>query len=150
LETIPASFAGLGVDKKANQVLLQLSSRESDVVSLVHAHYNVHGDILRVESDGTGGALLAEGTISVLALDSGGRPVADLDCMATPDGSTAPSGDVGWATGQDGRCSFGVKAKGYTVSVSMIDRSGDRVVLAADHVDVPANGVASITLVVDR
>lgn len=149
LDQIPAAFTGGGVDKQGNRVRLRVSSEDPDAASLIRRHYGVGADILRVESDGTGVVFRPFGRISVLALNRDGKPVPDLDCGAVRDGHDARGGvGIEATTDRNGRCSFEKRAFGYAVYLTVFDRDGKSVTVATGHVDVPAKGVASLTLII--
>ncbi len=102
LRAIDAQMTSISVDVIENVTLLTVSSANPDADRLINEHYAV-GDMLRVESDGTGIVLLPKSSIRGRVVDPLGRPVPDLSLVWVPD-SAGICGilDMGFGTSEDG------------------------------------------------
>ena len=104
---IPARVEGVGVETIENYVSVEISSANPNAEAVIEAHYGL-GDRLRVQSDGTGVALVRWGTIKGTVLRPDGsrfRPRfgAELSWGAPGDAlGSCGGGDVGFAVTQRG------------------------------------------------
>lgn len=117
---IPASFQSVGVDIKASQVVVEISSANPDAVAIVESHYDL-GDRLRVESDGTGRALIPYGTVTgrVTGID-------DLDAWHLslawdgPKVGVCGGGDMGYGINDRGRYELPCQVGTWTIRLLAI------------------------------
>ena len=117
---IPAAFESVGVDIKASQVYVRVSSANPDAVAIIESHYDL-GDRLRVESDGTGRALIPYGTVT-------GRVtgIADLDAWDLslawegPNIGDCGGGDMGYGVNDRGRYELPCQVGTWTIKLMAI------------------------------
>ncbi|HEU4673556.1 MAG TPA: hypothetical protein VFS32_11715 [Candidatus Limnocylindrales bacterium] len=137
----------LGVDIASNRVQLLVSTADPDAVVRITDHYQAQGKLV-VTTDGTGVTLLPTGSLSGVALDHAGRPVAGLDVEFHPDiAGAGPRGDRGLETDSGGRFSITTQATGYTV-VLLSSRGpdgeeltgSDRIEVGSARADIPTGG----------
>jgi hypothetical protein len=148
LRTIGAWWAGSGISRRDNAVLLDISSANPLASTVVLEHL---GDPpwLRVRSDAIGRWEGPRGTLVAIAVRPNGEPAAHLDCMAIPDVPSAlQSGDVAFGTNDQGVCRIeGVGATGYLVELG--HRENDRwQVLGRGRVVVPPDGEGVVRIVI--
>ncbi len=120
---IPAAFQSVGVDIQTSQVTVDISSANPDAVAIIEAHYDL-GHQLRVESDGTGVALLPWGTVTGRVTGMGdlaGRALG-LDWESADVGSCG-GGDMGFGVNVNGRYELPCQIGTWTIIV--VDSTGD-------------------------
>jgi hypothetical protein len=109
LTGIPAAMQGVGVETMENIVVVEVSSANSNAPTIIEDHYDL-GDRLRVESDGTGAALVPWGRVTGVVKRPDGSTLADdasklmLDWGDSQDGvGHCGGGDVGFGVDERGR-----------------------------------------------
>ena len=117
MESIGAAPQSLGVELLENILVMEISSANPDAPAIIEAHYGL-GDKLRVESDGTGAALLPWGTVVGDVFGPNGRRLNgyhDLMVSAVSDdlGHCGGPGDIGYGVSDKGKieypCQVGVR-----------------------------------------
>ena len=98
-----AFLMSAGLDTVENRVVLSVSSANPDAGRLIRDRLSVDEDMLEVESDGTGIALLERGTIKGRVLDAKGKPVPGVAVSPRSPLTTWCGGEVGHETDADGR-----------------------------------------------
>jgi hypothetical protein len=151
LAEIPAAFQGVGVDVIANIVDFEVSSAAPDATGRIIAHYDAPAGMIRVESDGTGAALLPTGTVVGRVLLANGRPPGPNDLMLDAGSPADPpgwcgGGDIGYGVVEDGTIEFPCKAGRRTILVKDWTSDGEHPVVASVVVDVPADGQIEVEI----
>jgi hypothetical protein len=146
---------GGGVDIIANRVALDVSSTRPDAVALVAAHYPAAPGMLIVTSDGTGAALIREGTVRGRVVDALGRPPGEvlagqLVLQWTSDGpGDCGRGDIGFGLRADGGFELPCQAGGHTIEVQIgVPNVGWRTI-ASGHVVAVADAVVGLEIRLD-
>jgi len=147
LATVPAVLESAGVDEQTNSVLARISSVNPDARRLFEEHFGWQGFFM-LESDGTGALLLPRGSLVVRVVDTSGRPMAGLRCIAIPDMSGAYEAPLDAPTTDSaGRCRIDLPATGYWVR---LDRTQDPTsTIGIGRAVVVANRVSEVLLKVD-
>lgn len=155
LAEIPAVLKGVEVDVVDNRVRMFVSSSSSVAADLIWSHYEVHRDVLLVESDGTGSALAPLATIRgrVVTAD-GSTPGNNSFMVVARGGGSAPcAGDVdemGHGVNADGTFEIQCSAGSWTIAIQDAPIAGpDGVDLGHLDVLVPAGGVLDIVIELD-
>jgi hypothetical protein len=149
LADIPAAFQGLGVDEKANAVVLQISSARPDAERLILAHYGAPDGVIRVESDGTGAVLLPWGTVvGRVHTFEGEAPVGELMVAYGANGvpgscATEPFGV--WVDA-DGRFEMPCQVGRRSVEIRVRTLESDWELLTSVEVDVVEGGRVPVEL----
>lgn len=144
--TIPASIQGLGVDIKASQAVLDVSSANPDAPALIEEHLG-YGDRLRVDSDGTGAALLPRGTVKghILPLDGVDRQNLSLQWTSADPGDCG-SGDIGYGIDEHGHFEVPCQVGSRTFIVFDIGPNGGNRERGRATIDVAADTTARVTI----
>jgi hypothetical protein len=152
--SIGAALTGVGYSATENVLSIEVSSKNPDVEQLVIARYNLPGDAVKVESDGTGAHLLPSGTVRGRVLTAAGKAPGPNEFMVDSRG-----GDPGWCGGGD--IGVGVQADGsFEISCKVGRRTivilarpvadnGEWTVVGQGSVVVPAGGVVRVTIHLD-
>jgi hypothetical protein len=151
LAEIPAALQGVGADIQANVVDVSVSSANPRAAELIVDHYDAPAGMLRVESDGTGAALLPSGTVVGRVLLADGTPPGPNDLMLDAGSPNDPpgwcgGGDIGYGVVEDGRIEFPCKAGRRTILVKDWTADGKHAVIASLVVDVPANDEVEVEI----
>jgi hypothetical protein len=150
---IPADARGFGADISENVVTVDISSANPNAAALIVEHFDAPAGLIRVESDGTGAALLPWGTVKGRVRTVDGRQPGANDWMVeqgpdSPPGSCATE-PFGVYVAEDGtfemRCQIGRR----TIQILTPFMEG-REVIGEGTVNVPADGVAVVEIRLDR
>ena len=135
-----AALQSVGVDTIKNRTFVELSSADPTVPALVVAHYGVPADEIEVTIDGTGAALIPQGTIDLTVdLGKGAKtPTTGFDLGFTGDGPGSCGGMTGWAVMPGVAVNVPCQAGSWTVSLLDDTRqavaSGNVTVVGGEHV----------------
>lgn len=148
---IPAAPQGVGADITQNVVTVEISSAGPAAADIIIAHYGAPTGMIRVESDGTGAALLPTGTVVGRVLTADGRRPGPNDLMVDNGSPDDPpgwcgGGDVGYGVGVDGRFEYPCKTGRRTILIQDWTSDGEHPVIASVVVEVPAGGVVEVTI----
>lgn len=145
IANVPASFEHVGVDIIASQVVIGISSANPDADRIVAEHYGL-GDRLRVESDGTGRALIPWGTVKGRVMGISGREAWQLNLRWTSEDSVGEcgGGDMGFGISDEGRFELPCQVGTWTISVVTI--TGDDTVRELGHGTVKVVAGTTVTL----
>lgn len=151
MSEIPAIIQSVGVRIESNVVSVGVSSAESDAAERILAHYDAPAGMIRVQSDGTGAALLPYGTVVGRVLLADGRPPGPNDLMLDAGSPDDPPGlcgrgDIGYGVREDGRIEYPCKAGRRTILVKDWSADDEHLVVAETVVDVPANGEVAVEI----
>jgi len=142
---------GVGVDTRANQVSVDVSSARTDLDKLLEARYDAVG-MLTINSDGTGARLMPTGTLAGRVLDASGDPVAGVSIDLTSDvaGAGSHSETGSQTTDAEGRFEIpGVTAVTYDVLVYTFDEPDTKRVLGHAPATVRPDRTTTITIVIE-
>jgi hypothetical protein len=146
LDEIPAAMESIGVDIFTSQVLMEVSSANPDAVTIIESHYQL-GDRLRVESDGTGAALIPGGRIKGVVTNLGGIDPYDLELrFANPVPGDCGGGDIGYGVGRDGHFRVPCQAGARTIIVVRQANDGTDQELGRGTVTVVAGETVDLTI----
>jgi hypothetical protein len=153
---IGASPQRVGVDIRENAVVIGISSANPDAAALIIAHYGMPDGMIRVESDGTGAALLPWGTVKGRVILANGKPPAGpfqllLFGEAGPDPGTCGGGDIGFGVMPDATFEYACQVGRREIQI-WDTGAGDpphRIVGSATVV-VPADDVVFVEIVIDQ
>lgn len=149
MRSIPAAAQGLGVDIKANVAQLDVSSANPDAAALIEGHLG-YGDRLRVDSDGTGAALIPRGTVKGHVLPHDGVDRATLSLQWTSDDpGDCGSGDIGYGIDEHGRFEVPCQAGTRTFVVYDIGPNGGNRERGRATVEVIAGTTVRVTITLD-
>jgi hypothetical protein len=145
ITAIPAEFQRVGVDIQASQVVVGVSSANPDAEAIIASHYDL-GDRLRVESDGTGVALLPWGTVT-------GRVtgITDSDTWLdlnwrSPDLGDCGGGDMGFGVNDRGRYELPCQVGTWTIIVVAIGANDTRRERGRGTVEVVADKTVTLDI----
>lgn len=152
MATIPAAPRGVGADIMANVVTVDVSSANPNAAAIIVGHYGAPAGMIRVQSDGTGAALLPWGTVKGRVLLADGRRPGPNDLMVSygsendPPGSCG-GGDVGYGVPADGAFEYPCQIGRRTIQIQDWIPDGDpHPVVASAVVEVEANGVVTVEI----
>lgn len=146
---IPAEFQSVGVDIQTSQVTVEVSSANPDAVAIIESHYDL-GHQLRVESDGTGVALLPVGWITGRVTGTENLAGRDLGLdWESPDLGSCGGGDMGFGVNAKGRYELPCQIGTWTIIV--VDFTGDDPVreLGRGTVEVLADKTVTLDIHLD-
>ncbi len=145
IANVPASFEHVGVDIIASQVVIGISSANPDAERIVAEHYGL-GDRLRVESDGTGRALIPWGTVKGRVIGISGREAWQLNLRWTSEDSVGEcgGGDMGFGVSDRGR--FELPCQVGTWTISVVAMQPDETVREFGHGTVKVVAGETVTL----
>jgi hypothetical protein len=145
-----AQLTGTAVDLAANRVIIDVSSDREDIVRLVTDRFDAEGKAeILVGRFGPGPWKGERGDLTIVALDPGGGPVQNLDCVVEADEPAAWGGDIR-VTGEDGTCRFkGIGATGVTV-ILRAQVGASVLEFGRDRTTIGAGSTARLTIVVFR
>jgi hypothetical protein len=148
---IPAGLASTSEVVERNVVVLEVSSANPAAASIIASHYGL-ADMLEVQSDGTGVALVARGTVRGRARDAAGRPVEGLDVTgtSTQQPGLCGSDEMGVSTDADGRFEISCTVGVHVIEVRRQEVAGSALVGQSKPVCVVKDGVAIVEIVVAR
>jgi hypothetical protein len=151
---IGASPQRVGVDIVENAVVIGISSANPDAPALIVAHYGLPEGMLRVESDGTGAALLPSGTVKGVVVRRDGQPLGDIGSLMVQEGPGGPpgwcgGGDVGFGVTDDGTFEYPCKIGLRTVQILDIGGPPPNDVLGEAQVEIPAGAVVFVQIEID-
>lgn len=151
---IPAAPQGVGVDITANVVSVEISSAKPTAAEMILAHYRAPPGMIRVDSDGTGAALLPWGTVKGLVVTVDGKAPGNNNLLIQ-EGSGGPpgscgGGDIGFGVQANGKFEYPCQAGVRIIQVIGIGNVEPHPVLGEVRVDVPAGGVVVVRIVIDR
>jgi len=148
---------GVGVNQVENRVEVDVSTVNGNASALILAHYAVPADMIVVQSDGTGAALLPWGTVRGRVLDSRGQPPGaavtnDLILGWTSDGpGSCGVGDMGYGVGADGGFEVPCQVAAWTIQIQLpAVAGGSPRAIASGSVVVLAGQIAQLQIKVDR
>jgi hypothetical protein len=144
MRSVAAELVSVGVKPSLNMVHVKISSANPGAGEAIIDHFDARG-ALYVESDGAGVRLMPTGTLVLRAVDSAGRPVADLLVNCGGDLPDTGTGDIGTATDASGMWQAELTATGYECDL----RAGERVV-GSGRVVIPPGGTAQMEIVIPR
>lgn len=147
---IPARWQGTGVDTIKNQLTMTVSSADPDAEAIIAAHYAL-GEALVVTSDGTGVALIPWGEVHGRVRTASGTvpPPGDYSVQGRAgDARSCGSDSIGHGLGLEGEFTMRCQAGEWTIEITAFDDNG-RVVVGVATVDVPADGVATVEIVLE-
>jgi hypothetical protein len=151
---IPASPQSVGVDVFTNAVVVEISSANPGAAALIVAHYGMADGMIRVESDGTGAALLPSGTVRGLVVRRDGQPLGDSGSLSLQERPGGPpgscgGGDIGFGVGEDGQfeypCTVGVRI----IQVAELRNTPPNRVLGEARVEIAAGAVVFVQIQID-
>jgi len=119
-----------------------------DAERLIDEHFGLASNVLRVTSDGTGIYLQPRGTIRGHVVDATGTPLTEPDLLLdwqSPSGGSCGTGDMGYGPGGAEGFELPCTPGRWTIRVLRLDEAPT--VLGEATVDVPAGGVAEVTIV---
>ncbi len=148
---IDASFQGVGADTIRNDVVVEISSANERAEQAILDHFGAPEGMLRVESDGTGAALLPSGTVVGRVLTADGQPVGPNDLMVDYGGPDDPpgwcgGGDIGYGVRSDGSFEYPCHVGRRTIRVLDWVGDGDHQVVASTVVDVRDGREVKVTI----
>lgn len=152
---IGASPQSVGVHISENAVVIGISSANPEAAALIVAHYGMPDGMIRVESDGTGAALLPSGTVKGVVVRRDGKPLANVGSLMIQEGSGGPpgwcgGGDIGFGVGNDGAFEYPCKVGVRVIQVIEIGEVLPHPVLGEARVEVPAGAVVFVQIVIDQ
>lgn len=140
MRALGAVITTIGVDVMANRTTVSISSTNPAAPAAIAAHYGVPADMLLVESDGTGVALMPRGWVDVSVKVGSGVAVPQGGWLINlkPDGAGSwNEGLVGWSV-LPGKVQTGISPAtvgGWTVN--LLDESNR--IVASGHVTIVAD-----------
>lgn len=135
------------LDEIGNQVSLLYLGRV-DAIDKVRQHFG-DPDWLQVRRAGAGPWRGALGNLTIIVIDDEGDPVAGMDCSIYAEDPEATVGEIGYGTGEDGRCKIkNLAASTYLVEVGRERPSEGYVVVATGRVNVSAGTTSTIEITV--
>lgn len=148
---IDASLRGVGADTKANDVVVEISSANAGAEEAILDHFGAPEGMVRVESDGTGAALLPWGTVVGRVLTADGQPVGANDLMVDYGGPDDPpgwcgGGDIGYGVRSNGSFEYPCHVGRRTIRVLDWVGDGDHQVVASTVVDVRDGREVKVTI----
>ena len=155
---VDAKGQGVGVDIIGNVVDIEISSANPDAPRRIVDHYaealGIPPEMLDVESDGTGAALLPYGTVrGIVTLADGSEP-GDNNLMVDGrnDGpGSCGGGDIGYGVGDDGRFQIPCQVGDYTMVIEApLPRDAGWVVVGRAHVTVRSGQAVRVRIRLDR
>lgn len=149
--TIPAAARGFGARVSENVVTVEISSANPNAAAIIVAHYDAPAGMIRVESDGTGEALLPWGTVKGRVVTRDGKAPGENQLSVAQGPGGAPgacgAGDIGFGVLPNGnfeyRCQVGPRI------IEIQDLPAPAPALGRGLVVVPANGVVFVQIVID-
>ena len=148
---IDASFQGVGADTIRNDVVVDISSANERAEQAILDHFGAPDGMLRVESDGTGAALLPWGTVVGRVVTADGQPVGPNDLMVDYGGPDDPpgwcgGGDIGYGVRSNGSFEYPCHVGRRTIRLVDWVGDGDHQVVASTVVDVRADREVEVTI----
>lgn len=142
---IPAAPQGFGADIIDNVVTVDISSANPNAAAIIVAHYAAPPGMIRVQSDGTGAALLPWGTVKGRVLTAEGKTPGSNDLMVeqAPGGvpGSCGGGDVGFGVLENGTFEYPCQVGPRTIQLlDWIPDGAPHPVVAESTVVVPADG----------
>ena len=153
LRPLAIAPTGVGVDVIGNRVEIDVSTVRPDAADLVKEHYAAPG-MIDVISDGTGAALVPEGTVRGRAVDILGRPpgaelAGQLNLGWTSDGpGDCGGGDIGYGLNPDGSFRLPCQAGGHTIEVQIPVPNDGWKTIGSAHVVAVGGGTVDMLIVV--
>lgn len=152
--TVQAAMQGVGVLTSENLVLVSISSTNPLGPAAIIAHFGVPPDMIRVESDGTGVALMPMVWIDGVVVDAGGRRINGDDLNLTWVGAQpgrCGAGDIGIGPGPDGAFALPCTPGTWTIIVEKRGQGdGEWIPIGSGVVVVPPAGRTSMTIVLEE
>jgi hypothetical protein len=151
--TVQAAMQGVGVLTSENLVLVSISSTNPRAPAAIVAHFGIPPDMIRVESDGTGVALMPIAWIDGVVVDADGRRVRGDDLNLNWEGAQpgrCGGGDIGYGPGLDGSFELPCTPGTWTIIVEKRGPGdGEWIPIGSAVVVVPPAGRTSMTIAVD-
>ena len=146
--TIDAKLVSLGVDVAQNRVTVSISSANPLATAAVIDRF-AGENVLRVESDGTGAALLPSGHLTLVAVTPDGRPIPRLSILFESGIRGVGVGDVGFGMSPE-RPRLDLDLAAVTWRIDAHTRHGDRRRLVGSTlVTVPPDDRVTAEIVVE-
>lgn len=141
----------MGASITDNVVSVDISSANPNAAAIIVGHYGAPAGMIRVQSDGTGAALLPWGKVTGRVLTADGR-APGLNNLALSNGSpqdppgSCGGGDIGYGVGPEGSIEFPCQAGRRTIQVQASIADGEWRTVASVVVDVPAGGTVVVEI----
>ena len=145
---------GVGANEKENRVEVEVSSANPNTAAIILEHYAAPVGMLVVESDGTGAALIPEGTVKGRVLDSRSKPpgsalASELTLAWTSDGPGDCDAGAGDGVRANGRFELLCQAGGHTINVQVLVRGGPAKTIGSGHVIAIGHGTVGLEIRLD-
>lgn len=153
---IPAAPQGFGADIIDNVVTVDISSANPDAAAIIVAHYAAPPGMIRVQSDGTGAALLPWGTVKGrVVLRNGNVPAGPFELHlfgeAGPDPGTCGGGDIGYGVLPDGTFEYACQVGRREIQIWDLGAGKDpHPIVGRAIVLVPEDDVVFVEIVIEQ
>lgn len=154
--TIPAAPQGVGADIIANVVTIDVSSANPNAAAIIVGHYGAPAGMIRVESDGTGAALLPWGTVKGRVVTRDGKPPGNraslgvFDALGGDPGHCG-GGDIGFGVMPDGTFEYPCQVGDRIIEIWDLGAGKDpHPIVGRARVVVPAGGEVFVRIVIDE
>jgi hypothetical protein len=153
--TIPAAPQGVGASVSDNVVTVDISSANPNAAAIIVAHYGAPPGMIRVQSDGTGAALLPWGTVKGrVVLRNGERPAGPFQLLlfgeAGPDPGTCGGGDIGFGVMPDGTFEYACQVGRREIQIWDLGAGKDpHPIVGRATVLVPEDDVVFVEIVIE-